>query len=524
MMGDKTGQIFSGTRAFRALLIVGILSVPSIFFLFCSPVLWRDSDAFWQIAGKPGVGTILHWPPLYCFAARIPLAIGACWEALFFAGIWPGNDWWAKPVLTDTGLKLLLFCQHALLVGAWTFLVFRISSSWQWRTGIAIWFAIQSWAYVFAQSVGSESLSNVLILAFFAAGLEALTRLDWKWWIAAAMLLWLAILTRHINAVFAAALPGGVILLALIRWSKIRGVAPKAFLRMILAILVGIGAILAASATVHLAARIADIPFRSRMGYTYQWRLNYLLKFDPDQRREILNTLSAKSADPLVAAGILSLEGGIGADRTWNTSHLNDTMVRLVDEAYPELSARKREAIKDEQLNAIARQFLFAPEAKVWPSVLQDFLQSARTSFGQIAREPLMTTDFLREAREQKRFARIANLRALPSGPVEAELPGVMRIYLIIAGTVPLWLWASAVVMFSSAAFWRGSAGDTAAAWAISLILTAVLVTFLNVALTFQAPRFLLPVAAAIAAGFPMAAVAFASGRKSQAPGTVRAG
>jgi hypothetical protein len=55
-------------------LLVVLLAAPSVYLFLKFPPLRRDSDGFYQIYARPGELTILHWPPLYCFLARIPVA------------------------------------------------------------------------------------------------------------------------------------------------------------------------------------------------------------------------------------------------------------------------------------------------------------------------------------------------------------------------------------------------------------------------------------------------------------------
>ena len=69
------------------LLMVGLLSAPSIWMLSVVPPLWKDIDAYIQVTQPPGPQTILQYGPLYCLVARIPLYLGYVIDCR-----WAGNS------------------------------------------------------------------------------------------------------------------------------------------------------------------------------------------------------------------------------------------------------------------------------------------------------------------------------------------------------------------------------------------------------------------------------------------------
>lgn len=74
------------------------------------PPLWRDVDAYIQVTQPHGVATILDYGPLYCFAARVPLYLGDTIECLRAGQPLPKLGFFIRPVLTDSGVFLLLYC------------------------------------------------------------------------------------------------------------------------------------------------------------------------------------------------------------------------------------------------------------------------------------------------------------------------------------------------------------------------------------------------------------------------------
>ncbi len=61
----------------RAAVVLVVLALPSALVASRTPILWKDIDALIQVAWRPGVSTCVHFPPLYCFSARVPLFVGA---------------------------------------------------------------------------------------------------------------------------------------------------------------------------------------------------------------------------------------------------------------------------------------------------------------------------------------------------------------------------------------------------------------------------------------------------------------
>src|SRR5438132_10583594 len=92
---------------FGATTVLGaVLLAPSIWMLSAIPPLWRDVDAYIQVTQPPGVATILHYGPLYCFAARVPLYLGDAIECLRAGQSLPKLGFFIRPVLTISGVFL----------------------------------------------------------------------------------------------------------------------------------------------------------------------------------------------------------------------------------------------------------------------------------------------------------------------------------------------------------------------------------------------------------------------------------
>src|SRR5262249_17522624 len=156
------------------------------------PPLWRDLDAYIQLTNPPDILTVVHFGPLYCFGARIPLYVGYAIESLKAGKPFPGLGFFIHPTLNDSGVFLLLLSQHlALFCGAFYFIVVASRVFWVRLVLAALW-AINPLFYTFSNCVGSETLSMILTLLLGAVGLRIVQRcanIGWKRWVSFGVLL-----------------------------------------------------------------------------------------------------------------------------------------------------------------------------------------------------------------------------------------------------------------------------------------------------------------------------------------------
>jgi hypothetical protein len=170
-----TGWISGRRRLLRfgaPTVLVAILFTPSIWMLSVIPPLWRNIDAYYQVTEPPGHATILQWGPLYCFVARIPLYFGYAIDCVKAAAPFPTLAFFVHPILTDSGVFLLLLSQHVALCSAAFYLIALASRLFWVRLILAISWAANPLFYSFAHSVGSETLGMILVLLVGATGLR----------------------------------------------------------------------------------------------------------------------------------------------------------------------------------------------------------------------------------------------------------------------------------------------------------------------------------------------------------------
>jgi hypothetical protein len=255
----------------RIKIVLGaVLLAPSIWMLSVIPPLWRDHDAYIQVTYPPGIMTILHFRPLYCFVARIPLYLGYAIDCLRAGAPFPTPGFFLHPTLSDSGVYLLLLFQHVALWCSAFYLIALTSRLFLVRLVLAVAWAANPLFYTFAHCVGSETLSMILLLLIGAAGLRIVRHprsVPRKEWLLFGVLLWLCILTRHINAVLAALMPLTFLLLSaqrltmipftrsqsLRRWRRLR--SKQELQKAMLAVAVGISSIVLATFLCGVYAR-----------------------------------------------------------------------------------------------------------------------------------------------------------------------------------------------------------------------------------------------------------------------------
>ena len=240
------------------------------------PPLWRDVDAYLQVTRPPGPETILQYGPLYCWLARIPLYIGYASDCLRAGTPLPTLSFFAHPVLSDSGVFLLLLSQH-LAFGLATLHFIAATTRIFWgRLMLAVVWAANPLFYSFAHTVGSEALSMILLLLLGVTGLkvaQSSRSVSWKDWLVLGLILWVCILTRHINAVLAALLPVAFIAVGVYqliavpfarsegfsraRWSNVK----QSFQKAALGAAVGIICVVLANASVRVLCHLARIPY-----------------------------------------------------------------------------------------------------------------------------------------------------------------------------------------------------------------------------------------------------------------------
>ncbi len=486
-----------------AAFLLAILFAPSLWMLLRLPPLWKDIDAYLQVTGRPSTITILHYGPAYCFGARVPLYLGYVCERLRAGAGFPSLDFFAQPIITDGGVRTLIWFQHLALCGAAYFLLVSITRAFLVRFLLAAFWAGNSLFYSFAHCVGSETLSLILLLLLATIGIRIISsarRVPAGFWILFGLLGSLSMLTRHINGLQAALLPLAFGFAAIARsigalrqreprrrrW--LLGRARKDLRLAFLALALSLLSIALVQATLHLTSRAAGFRYQSSLGFTFLFRLNFLGSLTPAEREPILTRAAGHSRLPEVRGVLQALRGAPTSQKKFDAMALfHRWRLSLPPEVIG--SADK----SGEILNETARAFLIAPSRHYLRAVEADCIEAARISTPRIVAQLAQSTDSYFLAPDQMpQCANLETFRDPANRVLLAKIP--RRPYFALwrhfcyARLFLLWMAALVPVVFLS-----GARAAERVGYAVALTVVGTGTVVANCFLTEFQPRFTLP-------------------------------
>jgi hypothetical protein len=286
---------------------IAILVVPSLYLIYRYPPLWKDIDAFWQLAARADAVNILQYPPVYCFLSRIPFNLASAISGHSFH-----HNLLSKQTPTDLGLYLLVVLQHVGLIVSLAYAVTTIAGSSRTRSILcASIFASMGGLYAQAQTCGSESWSTIALITVFAAGISLVKQPLVPAWIIYAAGLFFAIGSRHLNVLLIIWLPTIMVLLALIN-HPLKSARRHNWRSVIIAC--SIGVFIVALNLIIPRALMASIgqKYRPTIGRTLSDRVSSFLKeLSPEQRTSLAQQLASSQNDPFVREAI-ELQASIG--------------------------------------------------------------------------------------------------------------------------------------------------------------------------------------------------------------------
>ena len=411
---------FEASDGYMGFGLVLLLSLPSLYLFVSTPPLWRDSDGFFQVATKFEFLTVLHWPPLYCFCARIPFLAAAILDGSFFH---TGFSF-QSPRITDLGVYLLLISQHLLLVGTLLSVCVILTRSWLFRFLIAALFASCAPIYVFAHCVGSEAIMAPLLLLGCAAGIKYLSSPSQQWLILLFALISLNTLDRHADAVIAGLVPLALLLLlaaALVRGPGVQ--SDRSYFRMtgrslLITISVGMAGILAANGIVRAVCRFDKIPYRSRAGYAFVWRLDFLKELPLPRQGAIIDKAESDLHDPAITVALEKVR-----EMSAKGDFVPDDVCTAMDQALGDagFQGQPRHVMLDQKLNRFFTYLLWHDPVDLSQAVGRDVFNGMSFTPSSLTKDPFLCTDWLVKHIPQPRFHPIQQLQTLStdSDPVK---------------------------------------------------------------------------------------------------------
>lgn len=393
-----------------ALLPFGLLLAPSVWMLSAIPPLWRDIDAYIQVTQPPGTQTILQYGPLYCFVARFPLYLGYAVDSLRVGNSVPPAEFLLHPTITDSGVLILLLSQHLALACSAFYLISIASRLFLVRLLLAGAWAANPLFYTFAHSVGSEALSVILLLLLGTTGLGIIGRrrnASRTEWFLFGLLLWLCILTRHLNALLAMLAPVTFFLLSahgltvtaitrskLVRRSQL--LRSKLGLKKAgIALAIGLGCIVLANASLRGLCYAAHIPYQFEAGASFLWRLKFLSTLPPETANEFLDRVARDVSAPDVRKIISQLRETAHETTDWeSTVFMREAQVALLG---PESKAQTE---LSPVLNRMILAFLWPPRDVFMTAIVTDLTKARLTTIPDVTRSLFVHTIFYYSHRE----------------------------------------------------------------------------------------------------------------------------
>jgi hypothetical protein len=472
------------------------------------PPLWRDVDAYVQLTRPPGFETILRYGPLYSFIARIPLYFGFAIDCLEASAPFPKASFFVHPTLTDSGVLALLVSQHVVLgLATLHFIAVTTRIFWVRLLLVAAW-AANPLFYTFAHCIGTETLSMILTLLIGAAGLRIARhshKVPRKEWFVLGVLLWLSILTRHINAALAGLLPLTLFLLAgyrlirmrfarrqlLRRWHWLR--ATQILQKGTFAVVTGILCILFAHGVSRALCYAVQTPYRSAFGVTFLFRLKFLGGVSVEERNQLLEHVSRNNDSPDVKNVILLLQRELpaGASNLDVGAFTKQLEMSLAQSQMP-LSGETVDAA----LNDTAWAFLYPPRQLFLRAVGQDFNRSQEIAIPDVVRFLFVTTAFyFSHSASMPQFASLITFRGKNSEQIFAIFKRHSYFHhpKNLSFRSLLFLWMISLAVFLCVAKIRKQAAADAALYAAALTSIGLLMMVANCFVTVFQPRFTLP-------------------------------
>ena len=490
-------------------VLIAVLLAPSIWMLSAIPPLWRDVDAYLQLTRPPGPNTILQYGPLYCFVARIPLYLGYAAECLRVGASLPTLSFFAHPVLSDSGVFLLVGSQHLALALTSSYVIAVSTRLLLVRFIIAVAWAANPLFYTLAHCVGGETLSMILVLLIGATGLRIIRQsrnVPKKEWFLIGVLLWLCTLTRQINAVLAGLLPLTLGLLILYRSSAVRfagcqsrarwnGLRCKqAFQKAMVAVAVGISSIVLANASLRTLCYAVEIPYHSVVGFAFLGRLKFLAALPVEERNQLLDnaTKNANSADVKKVISLLRNEFR-GGTAKWDIGAFKK---RAQASLFPPEGDVAQQQRFYHALNEMVAAFLCPPSKISLSAVATDLKTSQQITIPEVVGFLFVTTKFYFSHREMMpQCASLITFRDKNADQIFAlfkshsyfQHPKKLT-YCALFGC-----WAGLLALFCLITKIRKRDGADLASYSAALTTLGLFIMFANCLLAVFQPRYTIP-------------------------------
>lgn len=465
----------------RNAVLVLCLLAPSAWMLTTVPPLWRDADAYVQLTENPLVVTFWGHAPAYSYAAKPLLLAGEQWERWRGAASNrpPGSS---QPGLTDTGIRLVIICQHLALAAAMYCFIRAASQSFWVRLALALAWASNALFYTYAHCLGSETLGLILITILATVGLRLIqNRREPRWtdWYLFALVLSLCILSRDLNLGLVSLLPATFLLswaqnrASIFRVSTerarlwLRRLGGKYLRHAVVAIAIGLACVAVADSLKKNLARKTRLHPHSRIGFTFLWRLNFLNSLSPEARGILLRKVAARTHSTDARRLIALIEQMHAEKADMSSGPFMQRAILLFD-------GPKWEEL-DRALNQVAFAFLLPPTPEHLQATEKDLVYALKVPPTEITSYLFATTAYYFEHKDEMlQHANLVTFRGATADQINS-IPSQHRYFRLWQGlgyNKVFVVWFLALVAFVLLA--RRKRMNVTAITAFGIALTAV--------------------------------------------------
>jgi hypothetical protein len=465
-----------------------IIVFPSIWLFIHYQPFWKDVDVVAQLITAPGSHNILHFPPIYCFLARLPF-----WLADTL------RQGAAPPIFAEQHPSLLavwvlIFFQHIGLWLALRYLLFSVDWSDAHRGIAALLLSSVASFYTFAHTAGSEAMTTVSWIIVFSAGIRILLRrAAWRDWIIYSAALLLAIGSRKVNWILLLWLP--IITLAWYSrrrfarqpWTERKTLLQSAAVALLIS--VSIGGI--EKGVVFIVCRQVSVIERPTDGATFSDRFGTLVsQLSPAENADLLDRGLAMTGEPNVR---LAIE----AQFKFGSYHLGGE--KVIEHALAEQgsSGEELQAERDRIISRATQCLYRAMPPKLFGIIAKEFVRTwAPTSDYRVARSgPFATFLFARFLAETpSRWGKLPRFPMFQLENARSTLAAVDRDPFINHWQgVPLALWCLVFVFVGIGRLIRQRLSRRLFVVALSFLAIGTFTDLASCALAYAQPRYTLP-------------------------------
>jgi len=376
------------------------------------------------------------------------------------------------------------------------------------RLILAVAWAANPLFYAFVHCVGSETLGLILVLLIGATGLRIVRyshRVPKNKWVLFGILLWLCMLTRHVNAALAGLLALTFLLTGAYRFIMIgfarsqllrhwqRSGTRQALQNATFAVAVGVSCIVLANVSLRALCYAAKTPYYSTIGPTFLFRLKFLAALPIEKRNELLDKVS-NHTDSADVKKLISLLRNSFSDETpsWDVTAFKEKAQATLFSP----QADPREEKFNLVLNRTAKAFLWPPQEIYLRAVEIDCRRSQQITIPDVVSFLFVTTRFyFSHAAAMPQCASLVTFRDKNADQIFA----IFRTHSYfhhpkdVSHLALSFFWLISLAVFVVMAKMRQQEAAGLASYTVALTLVGLFMILGNCFLTVFQPRFTLP-------------------------------